>query len=463
MLTDAPQGDLMPTGEDPSPSGEPSPAVNAIDDLGETYQPPLPRITTRVFRDLAIWMTGLGLLMGVVFPFFVVALGVPSSYALTPRFFVATTVAGLSVGAANHFLSRSVVGSRLRFMRTKMAKVETLLLESSSGNGDFECTPENCSIPVDSDDELGAVVSSFNNLVVAQASSHRTMTEAQRLAEHRLHDLEATQAELLNAQKLESVGQLAAGIAHEINTPMQYIGDNTTFLKNTVSRLLAIANAADAATGADATDGDRQHLAELVAKSKLPMLTERAPKAADDALTGVENVSRIVAAMKRFSHPGSPELAPVDLNESISTTMTVCRNEWKYSADITTDFGDIPTIQGHLGELNQVWLNMIVNAAHAIAERHEGTKGEITITTTAPDDDHVRIDITDNGAGIPQENIDRVLDPFFTTKEVGKGTGQGLAIAHQVITKAHNGTITIDSTRGEGTTFTISLPTRPPE
>ncbi len=387
MLIGAPQSDL-------------SPAVVAARDLDEAYRAPLPRLTTRVFRDLAIWMTGLGLMMGVVFPFFVVALGVPTSFALTVRFFVATTVAGLIVGAANHYLSRSVVGSRLRFMRSKMAAVEAMLLESASGVGDFECTPETCSIPVDSDDELGEVLSSFNRLVAAQASSHRFMEEAQQLAEDRLRDLESAQAELVQAQKLESVGQLAAGIAHEINTPMQYIGDNTHFLKNTVTRLLAIAHAADTATQPDATPTDQQHLTQLIAKSKLPMLTQRAPQAADDALTGVENVSRIVTAMKRFSHPGTTELAPVDLNESIATTLTVCRNEWKYAADITTNYGNIPTIQGHLGELNQVWLNMIVNAAHALTDRHGDTKGDITITTTTPDPNHVTITITDNGAGI---------------------------------------------------------------
>jgi signal transduction histidine kinase len=446
MLIGAAQSDFAPT-------------ATAVRDLGEEYRSPLPRLTNKVFRDLAIWMAGLGLLMGVVFPFFLLALGVPTRYALTVQLFVAATAAGLVVSGANHFLSRSVVGSRLRFMQSRMATVEAMLLDSSSGALELERTPE---IPVDSDDEMGEVVSSFNHLVAAQAASQRKVEHAQELAENRLHDLESTQAELLNAQKLESVGQLAAGIAHEINTPMQYIGDNTNFLKNTVTRLLAIADAADAASQPGATDADRQNLADLIKKSKVPMLAERAPKAADDALTGVENVSRIVAAMKRFSHPGSSELAPVDLNESITTTLTVCRNEWKYSADVTTNFGDIPTIQGHLGELNQVWLNMIVNAAHAIADRHQDAKGEITITTTAPDDDHVQIEITDNGAGIPQENIDKVLDPFFTTKEVGKGTGQGLAIAHQVITKAHKGTITIDSTQGQGTTFTITLPTEPP-
>ncbi len=295
-------------------------------------------------------------------------------------------------------------------------------------------------------------------LIVEWSFSER----AQNLAESRLRELQETQSDLVHAQKLESVGQLAAGIAHEINTPMQYIGDNTHFLKNSVDRLLAVAEAADAASQPEADDDAMEQLRTLIAKSKLPMIAERAPKAAEDALSGVENVSRIVTAMKRFSHPGAAEKQPVDLNESIMTTMTVCRNEWKYAADIVTDFGDIPTVHGHLGELNQVWLNMIVNAAHALAERHGDAKGKITIRTcTTRNDEQVQVSISDNGAGIPKENIDKVLDPFFTTKAVGRGTGQGLSIAHQVITKVHHGSISVVSEVGVGTTFTITLPVHP--
>ncbi len=151
------------------------------DEPGE-YRGPLPRLTTRVFRDLAIWMSGLGLIVGVLFPFFVVALGVPTRYALTTRFFVATTVAGLIVGAANQYLSRSVVGSRLRFMSGKMATVEALLHESASDDAGNACTAESCEIRVDSDDELGTVLTSFNRLVMAQAASHRANDLASQFA-----------------------------------------------------------------------------------------------------------------------------------------------------------------------------------------------------------------------------------------------------------------------------------------
>lgn len=281
----------------------------------------------------------------------------------------------------------------------------------------------------------------------------------QRLAESRLNDLHVAQAELVQAQKLESVGQLAAGIAHEINTPMQYIGDNTSFLNATVTRLLGVADAAEKAAAEDATDDDLQQLREVLKKSKLSMLRERAPKAGEDALTGVENVSRIVKAMKNFSHPGSDSCEPLDLNEALNTTIAVARNEWKYRAELVTELSeDLPLIDGKLGPLNQVWLNMIVNATHAIADRHGDEKGLITISTNQVGDSHVEVRIADNGAGISPENVDKVFDHFFTTKEVGKGTGQGLAIAYQVIVGEHGGTVGLESTLGEGTTFVITLP-----
>ncbi len=295
------------------------------------------------------------------------------------------------------------------------------------------------------------------NYEIAQATLRREQSRLEKAREQR----ELAEQQLQQAQKLESVGQLAAGIAHEINTPMQYIGDNTHFLKATVVRLLAIADTAQRTIDAGATDDDRAELAEVIRKSKLPMLSERAPKAADDALSGVENVSRIIKAMKRFSHPGSEEFKPVDINEAISTTMTVCRNEWRYSADIETDLdADLPVVEGRLGSLNQVWLNMIVNATHAIVDAHGDDKGLITIATSTVDDGNaVRISISDNGTGISNENLERIFDHFFTTKDVGEGTGQGLAIAHQVIVTEHNGTLAVDSTVGQGTTFTITLPT----
>lgn len=171
----------MNTMSEPEPGDSVTVVAGSRDGVSE-YRSPLPRLTTRVFWDLAIWMTGLGLLVGLLFPFFVVALGVPTKYALTARFFLATSVAGLIVGVANHLLSRSVVGSRLRFMRMKMATVESLLYQSARSDAEVQCTPEECAIKVDSDDELGAVLSSFNRLVAAQAASHRANDLSARFA-----------------------------------------------------------------------------------------------------------------------------------------------------------------------------------------------------------------------------------------------------------------------------------------
>jgi PAS domain S-box-containing protein len=280
-----------------------------------------------------------------------------------------------------------------------------------------------------------------------------------------LEELQLTQAELLHTSKLESVGQLAAGIAHEINTPMQYIASNTHFLQATMTRLLAVADAARAAVGEGSTEADHAALADIVARSKLDMLRKRAPKALDDVLQGVETVSSIVKAMKRFAHTDSEQFERLDVNGSLTTTITISRNEWKHAAEMQVDLQKgLPPIEGWPGPLNQVWLNMIVNSAQAITDAHEQRKGIIRITTASIDDGtSIQVKISDNGSGMEPDVLARVFDPFFTTKEVGSGSGQGLAIAHQVIVTQHHGSITVDSVAGKGTTFTITLPVVQPE
>jgi signal transduction histidine kinase len=245
---------------------------------------------------------------------------------------------------------------------------------------------------------------------------------------------------------------------------MQYIGDNTSFLRSALDRLLDVAEAARSAVAPGATEADRAALAQRIERSKLSLLCQRAPKAADDALAGVESVNRIVTAMKRFSHPGSALMEPVDVNESLRTTITVCRHEWKYAAELEPDLaGDLPAVEGRLGPLNQVWLNLIVNASHAVADRHGEARGLIAIATAAVDGGRsVEVTVADNGAGIAPEHLGRIFDHFFTTKEVGRGTGQGLAIAYQTIVGEHNGSLTVASTVGSGTTFTITLPVTQP-
>lgn len=265
-------------------------------------------------------------------------------------------------------------------------------------------------------------------------------------------------------QKMESIGQLAAGVAHEINTPIQFIGDNLRFLGDTFrdlhgvldahARLLESARrgAPDAALIA-ATDAS-------VKNADVAYLTEEIPKAIAQSLEGVTRVAEIVRAMKEFSHPDQGEKIPTDLNKTISTTIIVARNEYKYVADLATEFGaDLPLVPCITGEFNQVILNLVVNAAHAIGDvvKKTGGKGTITITTRLAGED-VEIRISDTGTGIPESARGKVFDPFFTTKAVGKGTGQGLYIAHTVVVMKHGGTITFESKVGTGTTFIIRLP-----
>jgi PAS domain S-box-containing protein len=271
--------------------------------------------------------------------------------------------------------------------------------------------------------------------------------------------------QLLQAQKLESVGHLAAGIAHEINTPTQYIGDNVRFLKdafNDLSSLLASYEALlSAAQGGNLSSDTIQDVAAAIERADTAYLLGEIPKAIDQSLEGVTRVAALVNAMKEFSHPGTKEKIPVDLNHAINSTITVARNEWKYVAEVETEFdASLPLIPCLPGEFNQVILNLIINAAHAIgdANRKGGQeKGRISVRTlNCPEWAEIRIQ--DSGSGIPVEIRNRIFDPFFTTKEIGKGTGQGLAIAHSVVVDKHGGSIHFETEEGRGTTFIIRLP-----
>ncbi len=270
------------------------------------------------------------------------------------------------------------------------------------------------------------------------------------------------QAELNQAQKLESIGQLAAGIAHEINTPTQFVSDNTRFLKDSFAELLpvlrALARRKENAGGTDGETPDPLHA--LLSSVDLEFLMDEIPQAIDEAQQGLQRIAKIVRAMKEFSHPGQEDKTPIDINEAIQTTLTVSRNVWKYVADMDLRLGDnIPLVPALPAELNQVFLNMVVNAAHAIEDKvgKSGEKGTITIETSC-DENVVLITIADTGSGIPDAVVHRIFDPFFTTKEVGRGTGQGLAIARSVVQDKHGGTIELETVPGEGTSFTIRLP-----
>ncbi|MFQ5767777.1 MAG: PAS domain S-box protein, partial [Acidobacteriota bacterium] len=276
------------------------------------------------------------------------------------------------------------------------------------------------------------------------------------------------ETQLARAQKLESIGQLAAGIAHEINTPTQYVGDNLNFLKDAFGDLKPVLHGQVRLLEAIREGPVPGPLLSEVERgmngADLDYLQEEIPLALDQALEGVSRVAQIVSAMREFSHPVTDTVVPVDLNHAIENTITVARNEWKYVAEMQTALdASLPAVPCFPGEFSQVILNLVVNAAHAIQEaRQEGNreKGRIGVKTLQ-DGDWAEIRISDDGTGIPQEVRSRIFDPFFTTKEIGKGTGQGLALAHAVIVTKHGGSLDFESQVGEGSTFIIRLPLNP--
>jgi signal transduction histidine kinase len=266
--------------------------------------------------------------------------------------------------------------------------------------------------------------------------------------------------QLNQAQKLESIGQLAAGVAHEINTPMQYIGDNVSYLKGTVTKLLPLLECVHKHVSDSPTEGDFSAAVHSAAEGiKLDRILLGLPSVFNDLDEGITHITQIVRAMKEFAHPGSEAPQPVDVNHALQSTIVVAKNEWKYVAEVDTDLDpSLPMVDGYPHELNQVFLNLLINAAHAIGSvAPEGKKGRISLTTRLQDEG-VIVEIRDTGGGIPAGIHDRVFDPFFTTKEVGKGTGQGLAIAHRVVVLQHKGRLWFDSEEGVGTTFYIWLP-----
>lgn len=299
------------------------------------------------------------------------------------------------------------------------------------------------------------------SLVEAEPGEHcGFLIVADDITEHKLLAEQLTQA-----QKLESIGQLAAGIAHEINTPIQFVGDNIRFFQDSFNDLVPLF----AVFGRLLEDGksgavgeELVNAADEVQKSaELGYLLEEIPNAIQETLNGIGTIASIVRSMKEFSHPGTAEMTPMDLNAAIQNTITVSRNEWKYVSDLETDLdGALPPVPCLPGEFNQVMLNVIVNAAQAIRDvvGGDGTRKGIITVRTLKSGKWAEIQVKDTGCGIPEQILPHIFDPFFTTKEVGQGTGQGLAIAHSVIVEKHKGTIACRTEVGKGSTFVIRLP-----
>jgi two-component system, NtrC family, sensor kinase len=257
---------------------------------------------------------------------------------------------------------------------------------------------------------------------------------------------EAAQHKLRLAQKLEAVGRLAAGIAHEINTPIQYVGDSVQFLKSAFSDMLGIVKTSDVMLNSTDTD--------------LDFLRAEVPVAIERIIEGLQRVAAIVRAMKEFAHSGGSDKQAADLNRALKATLQIARAEYKHVATIDLHCGDIPEVLCNVGELSQAFLNLIVNAAHALADAgRDSESGWIKIRTQFVDNS-IELTFEDNGCGIPEDLVAKIYDPFFTTKEIGRGSGQGLAIARSIVVDKHDGSIGVVSFPTIGTCFTLRLPVR---
>ena len=342
------------------------------------------------------------------------------------------------------------VGSNVSLRTTKLGEGEAYWMEKRYVRKDGSIIwGELSGSPLRGDDDRGLSIGAIIDI------SERKRAESDR---------DRLELELRLAQKLEAVGQLAAGIAHEINTPAQFVGDSLSFLRQAYSDVSRLLDAyRSLAGGLGLTAEALAPVQALEAEIDLPYLERRIAPAFDRTFDGVQRISTIVKAMKTFSHPDEDEMGLADLNAALRNSLIVARNEYRYVATATEELGDLPLVHCFVGELNQVFLNLIVNAAHAI-EDLRGTDdsaplGTITVRTRLDGDDAL-IEIHDTGGGIPEHVRDRVFDPFFTTKEVGRGTGQGLPLARVIVVERHGGSIRFDTELGLGTTFQIRIPAR---
>jgi signal transduction histidine kinase len=295
--------------------------------------------------------------------------------------------------------------------------------------------------------------------------SHDRLAEANRRLQEEIVQRVRAQRELAEARRLQAIGHLAAGIAHELNTPAQYLADNIRFLKQALSTLEELLDRFHRLLRTAKRDGVSDALLAEVEKAMedadLVFLSTEVSQAIGQALEGVEQVASIVRSMKEFAQPGARHKQPVDLNQILLDTLTIARNEWRDVADLVTDFAeDLPMVPCLPSDLRQALVNLLVNAAEAIAEAvKDGARGKGTLTVrTRRDGDWAEIRVEDTGVGIPPSIQDQVFDPFFTTKAPGKGFGQGLSIARSIIVERHGGTMAFETEVGRGTAFVVRLP-----
>ncbi|MBS1706091.1 MAG: ATP-binding protein [Armatimonadetes bacterium] len=291
---------------------------------------------------------------------------------------------------------------------------------------------------------------------VVDSKTRELEIQKQKLSEA-IEQLRRSQADILQMQKLESIGLLATGIAHEINTPIQFVSDSVHFVSDSTRGLLKIVHEL---RDANLACQSREPLADTIFEDfDLDYVTEMLPVALDRALEGLDRVAELVRSLKTYAHPDTKEMSTIDLNHAIASTLTIARNEYKYDAELIVEYGELPPVTCFVGEVNQGILNIVVNAAHAIQEVRDSHSplGIITVRTYRSKDNAI-IEISDSGCGIPQEIIGKIFDPFFTTKEVGRGTGQGLTQVHSIFVRKLGGSVQVASVVGQGTTFRISIP-----
>ncbi len=286
----------------------------------------------------------------------------------------------------------------------------------------------------------------FNKMMDILESQHKKLEQAYR-------ELKAAQSQILQSEKMASIGQLAAGVAHEINNPMGFIMSNLGSLQRYVERLLEFIKVQSEAIKEFGVQSSelRDKIDESRKSLKIDYITEDINNLIKESLDGADRVKKIVQDLKSFSRVDEAEWKMADINAGIESTINIVWNELKYKAKVIKEYGDIPLTKCNPGQINQVFMNMLVNAAHAIEKQ-----GEITVKTWH-EDRNIFVSISDTGCGIPEDKISRIFEPFFTTKEVGKGTGLGLSIAYDIV-KKHNGDITVESEIGKGTTFTVKIP-----
>lgn len=302
-----------------------------------------------------------------------------------------------------------------------------------------------------------ALAAARDELAELNAHLEQRVTERTAALEHALSEVERTREQLLQSEKMSAIGQLAAGVAHEINNPVGFVSSNLGSLQQYVAKLLDLIDRYDARIAAlNPPEAVREDIRRLRKQADLDFLRTDIVNLMDESMEGLDRVKKIVRDMRSFSHVDQAEWQEADLNEVLESTLTVVWHELKYKAQVEREYGELPRVRCLPAQLSQVLMNILVNAAQAI----ERTPGRIVLTTR-PSASGVEVAIADNGRGMSEEVMRRIFEPFYTTKAVGKGTGLGLSISYEIV-KRHGGEIRVDSRPGEGSRFTLSLPVEPP-